>query len=146
MNERSRGSRQTILTVQTKGKGLHLITDQVQRALAELDPLPDSGMLNCFLQHTSASLLIQENADPTAKADLEEFLNRLIPDGQSWQTHTLEGPDDSTSHLKAAITQTSLMIPIYQGRLALGTWQGIYVWEHRRIAHRRNLLLTVMGI
>jgi secondary thiamine-phosphate synthase enzyme len=95
--------------------------------------------------HTSASLLIQENADPTARQDLEEFLERLAPEGQSWHRHTLEGPDDTTSHLKSALTNSSLNIPISNCALGLGTWQGIYLWEHRRSAHLRRLTLTVLS-
>jgi secondary thiamine-phosphate synthase enzyme len=131
---------QKIIEVQTKGKGLYSFTSKIIEGLN----LPETGILNCFLQHTSASLVIQENADPTAKADLEEFVNRLIPDSDDWYSHTLEGADDSTSHLKAAILPTSLNIPICNGKLGLGTWQGIYVWEHRHAPHRRRVIVTVL--
>lgn len=130
------------LTISTEGRGLYLITDHVLSALSQ--PLPAKGLLNCFIRHTSASLLIQENADPSARRDLENFLNRLIPDEQSWHEHTLEGPDDTTSHMKAALTQTSLTLPIRDGQLGLGTWQGIYLWEHRQAAHQRQLIITVL--
>ena len=96
-----------------------------------------------FLRHTSASLVIQENADPTAKSDLERWLNRLVPEGDPFYEHDAEGPDDMPSHLKAALTATSLSIPIVDGKLSLGTWQGIYLWEHRRRGSRRELVVHV---
>ena len=129
------------ISIPTSGRGLYLITDSVLKSLPDL---PENGLLNCFIPHTSASLLIQENADPTAREDLEVFLNRLIPDGEAWHRHTLEGADDTTAHMKAALTSTSLNIPIREHRLALGTWQGIYLWEHRQASHQRRLLLTVI--
>ncbi len=125
-----------------KGRGLWEVTGTV---CSLLPALPRTGLLNLYLPHTSASLLIQENADPTARKDLESFLVRLIPDGESWHVHTLEGEDDSSSHMKAAITQTFLQIPVREGRLGLGTWQGIYLWEHRKGSHARKLILTLMG-
>ena len=131
------------IVIKTHGKGLYPITDEVQEALA--GQLPETGMLNCFIAHTSASLLIQENFDPTAKADMEEFFDRLVPENQAWHRHTAEGPDDTTSHLKAALTTASLMVPISEGKLALGTWQGIYLFEHRFIEHSRKILLTVIS-
>lgn len=134
---------QKFIEISTQNKGLYLITDKVLNALPET--LPQAGVLNCFIQHTSASLIVQENADPSAKKDLEEFLNRLAPDGEPWHEHTLEGDDDSTAHMKAAITGVSLNIPICSGRLALGTWQGIYLWEHRNHAHIRKVVLTMWG-
>lgn len=133
--------RQTELTVSTHGTGLYPIT---QKIVEVLNPLPKTGLLNCFLQHTSASLVIQENADLTARQDLETFLDRLVPENQPWHRHTLEGPDDTTSHLKAAITATSLNIPIVDQRLGLGTWQGVYLWEHRKAPHVRRIVLTVL--
>ncbi len=129
--------------VSTEGAGLYLITDLVRATLKEHEI--ENGLLNIFIRHTSASLLIQENADPTARQDLEEFMARLAPEHQSWHRHTIEGPDDTTSHLKAAILPTSLMIPIHTGALALGTWQGIYLFEHRSGHHRRNVVLTVLA-
>lgn len=134
---------QKTLTVSTKGKGLHLITREVERAMAGA-PL-GSGVLHLYIQHTSASLLIQENADPSARADLETFLDRLAPEGESWHTHLAEGPDDTVSHLKAALTPTSLTVPFSDGRLQLGTWQGIYLWEHRSLPHKRSLVLTLLS-
>jgi len=132
-------AQQKIITVSTHGKGLYLITPKLLEGL----DLPKTGLLNCFIPHTSASLVIQENADPTAKADLEEFLNRLAPDDDDWYSHTAEGPDDSTSHLKAALLPTSLSIPIVNGSLALGTWQGVYIWEHRDAPHTRKIIVTI---
>lgn len=132
---------QTEIVVDTPGRGLHGITDLVRGAVS----LPEMGLLNVFILHTSASLLIQENADPSARRDLEEFLERLAPENESWHTHTLEGPDDIVAHLRAAVTSTSLNVPVRNGALGLGTWQGIYLWEHRRRPHQRRVLLTVMG-
>jgi secondary thiamine-phosphate synthase enzyme len=101
------------------------------------------GLLTLFIQHTSASLTIQENADPSAKHDLERWLNRLVPENDPLYTHTSEGPDDMPSHIKAALTAASLGIPILDGKLGLGTWQGIYIWEHRKHRGQRNLLVHV---
>lgn len=127
------------LAVRTPGPGLHEITREVVR-LVEKSALRQ-GLCTVFLQHTSASLLIQENADPSARRDLEAWLNRLVPERDPLYTHTAEGPDDMPSHVKAALTATSLSIPIDAGRLGLGTWQGIYLWEHRARPHTRNLLI-----
>lgn len=121
------------------GQGLHEITAEVRRAVEA--SAPDSGLSTLFLQHTSASLVIQENADPSARRDLEAWLDRLVPEGDPLYTHTSEGPDDMPAHVKAALTATSLSIPIVDGRLALGTWQGIFLWEHRRHRGRRTLLV-----
>ena len=101
----------------------------------------DEGLCTLFLRHTSASLLIQENADPSARRDLEAWLDRLVPEGDPLFTHTAEGADDMPAHVKAALTATSLSIPIVDGELALGTWQGIYLWEHRRRPHRREIVV-----
>ena len=103
------------------------------------------GLCTVYLRHTSASLVIQENADPAVQRDLEAFLSRLVPDGDALFTHTAEGPDDMPAHVKAALTKTSEQIPIRDGRLALGTWQGIYVWEHRNGRQRRELAIHVLG-
>ena len=127
------------LTVRTKGQGLHEITREVQKAVTE--GKIDDGLCTLFLRHTSASLVIQENADPTAKSDLERWLNRLVPEGDAFYRHDTEGPDDMPSHIKAALTQTSLSIPVSGGQLALGPWQGIYLWEHRRRGGERELVL-----
>jgi secondary thiamine-phosphate synthase enzyme len=103
----------------------------------------EDGLCTVFVRHTSASLLIQENADPTAKQDLERWLNRLVPEGDPIYRHDAEGPDDMPAHIKAALTATSLAVPIVQGKLALGDWQGIYLWEHRRRGGERELLVHV---
>ena len=131
------------LEIQTQGRALYLITHEITQHLSNL---PNAGLLNLFVRHTSCSLTIQENADPSAKEDLEEFLNRLIPDGQNWHRHTAEGKDDTTSHMKSTLTATSLNIPIYNHKLALGIWQGIYLWEHRLAPHRRRVLGTIVPI
>jgi secondary thiamine-phosphate synthase enzyme len=125
----------------TPGQGLHEITAQVS-SLVRAAALKE-GLCTLFLRHTSASLIIQENADPTAKRDLERWLNRLVPEGDPFYSHDAEGPDDMPSHLKAALTATSLSVPIAEGKLALGTWQGIYLWEHRRRGSRRELVVHI---
>jgi len=125
----------------TPGQGLHEITAQVSSIVR--GAAIKEGLCTVFLRHTSASLVIQENADPTAKRDLERWLNRLVPEGDPFYSHDAEGPDDMPSHLKAALTATSLSIPIAEGKLALGTWQGIYLWEHRRRGSRRELVLHI---
>jgi len=127
------------LTVETTGQGLREITREVQMAVTE-GKLAE-GLCTLFVRHTSASLVIQENADPTAKRDLERWLNRLVPEGDAFYSHDAEGPDDMPSHIKAALTATSLSIPISKGKLVLGTWQGIYLWEHRRSGSPRELVL-----
>jgi len=129
------------LTVKTKGQGLLEITDRVRKVLLQAGV--SEGLCTVFIRHTSASLTIQENADPSAKADLENWLNRLVPEKDRHFTHTLEGPDDMPSHIKAALTSTSLSIPVLRGELTLGTWQGIYVWEHRKSAHTRNVVVHI---
>ena len=129
------------LTVATRSQGLHEITNEVARALREAKI--GEGLCTVFVRHTSASLVIQENADPTAKQDLERWLNRLVPEGDPFYQHDAEGPDDMPAHIKAALTQTSLSIPIVDGRLALGTWQGVYLWEHRRRGGERELVLHI---
>ena len=130
------------LNFNTRGKELLEITDDLVTEIRELK-LPKVGMLNLFIQHTSASLIIQENADRSAKDDLLAFYERLVPDNQSWHSHTAEGPDDTTAHMRSSLGSTSLNIPIYQGELALGIWQGIYIFEHRNGIHRRSLLATI---
>lgn len=129
------------LSIRIPGPGLHEVTDQIRDAVRESGAR--EGLCTVFIQHTSASLTIQENADPSARRDLENWLNRLVPERDSLYTHTAEGPDDMPSHIKAALTATSLSIPILDGELGLGTWQGIYVWEHRRHASSRRLLVHV---
>ena len=128
-------------SVATPGRGLHEITARV-RAAVERAGLRE-GLCTVFVRHTSASLVIQENADPSAKRDLERWLDRLVPDGDPFYTHDTEGPDDMPGHIKAALTQASLSIPILSGKLALGTWQGIYLWEHRRRGSHREVVLHI---
>jgi len=131
----------TRLSIRIPGQGLHEITGQVQAAVRESGVR--EGLCTVFIQHTSASLTIQENADPSARRDLEAWLNRLVPERDSLYTHTTEGPDDMPSHIKAALTATSLSIPILDGELGLGTWQGLYAWEHRRHSGTRKVLVHV---
>ena len=130
------------ITVATR-RGLTEITDDVVRAVASAGVR--EGLCTVFIRHTSASLVIQENADPAVRRDLEAFLSRLVKDGDPLFTHVAEGPDDMPSHVKAALTRTSEQIPIVDGRLGLGTWQGIYVWEHRLKPHRREIALHFIG-
>jgi secondary thiamine-phosphate synthase enzyme len=129
------------MIVETGGQGLHEITAAVQDAVRVAKVA--EGLCTVFVQHTSASLVIQENADPTAKRDLERWLARLVPEGDAFYTHDAEGPDDMPSHVKAALTATSLAIPVVDGKLALGTWQGVYLWEHRRRGSRRSVVLHI---
>ena len=128
-----------LLKIGISGQGLHAITGEI-RPIVESAGLTD-GLCTIFIRHTSASLLIQENADPSARHDLEAWLNRLVPENDPLYTHTLEGADDMPAHIKAALTATSLSIPIYKGALALGTWQGIYLWEHRYYSGLRELVI-----
>lgn len=123
------------------GQGLHEITGEVCRAVESLGVT--DGLCTLYLPHTSASLTIQENADPSVKHDLERWLARLVPEEDPLYTHTVEGPDDMPAHIKASLTATSLSIPVLRGRLALGTWQGIFLWEHRRHRGRRTVLVHV---
>jgi secondary thiamine-phosphate synthase enzyme len=128
------------IIVQTGGQGLYEVTEEVLSVLRASKL--DNGLCTVFVQHTSASLIIQENADPSAKRDLERWLNRLVPERDTLYTHTSEGDDDMPAHVKAALTATSLVIPVIDHDLALGTWQGIYLWEHRRRGHARSLVIT----
>ena len=132
------------LEISTHGKGLQDITEAVRAQLRNWNVR--EGMCFLFLPHTSASLVMSENWDPTARADLETFMERLAPEGDRWYTHTLEGDDDATSHIRAMLTDTSLTIPIDEGNLSLGTWQGIYVFEHRARQHRRKVLMRVLRV
>ena len=133
----------TTLTLQVQGQGLHEFTDQAQREVRK--GRVQEGLCTLFLRHTSASLTIQENADPSARQDLENWLNRLVPENDPLYTHTMEGPDDMPAHIKAALTATSLSIPILDGRLVLGTWQGIFLWEHRHHRGRREVVVHLGG-
>jgi secondary thiamine-phosphate synthase enzyme len=137
--------RQTLahLTVRTTGRGFRDITREVQASVAEAGI--ETGLCTLHLQHTSASLLIQENADPDVRRDFEEFFDRLVPDGDPLFVHTIEGDDDMPAHIRTALTTVNLSIPVAGGTLALGTWQGIYLWEHRRAAHRRTVVVHVLG-
>ena len=127
------------IETRTAGKGLYEITRDVQQLISSAGVV--EGLCTVMIQHTSASLMIQENADPSAARDLERWLDRLVPENDPLFTHTAEGPDDMPSHIKAALTATCLSIPIAQGRLALGTWQGIFVWEHRRRGSLRRCIV-----
>jgi secondary thiamine-phosphate synthase enzyme len=130
--------------VPTKGKGTYEIADQVESLLRASEIR--TGLATVFVRHTSASLVIYENADPTARADLHRYFEDLVPEDHPGLVHTAEGPDDSTSHLKMALTRTSESVPIADGRLTLGTWQGIYLFEHRNAPHRRTVTVSLLGI
>ena len=129
--------------VSTNGKGIYEITSEVASAVAA--SAVRSGMVTVFVRHTSCSLIIMENADSTARCDLEEFFERLVPEDTPYFEHTAEGGDDSTSHIRSILTRTSEVIPIADGRMQLGTWQGIFLFEHRRAPHRRQVALTIVG-
>ena len=131
------------IAIQPPARGLHEITATVEREVERAGIR--EGICTLFIRHTSASLLIQENADPAARSDLENWLDRLVPEDDPLFTHTTEGPDDMPSHVKSALTSTSLSIPILEGRLALGTWQGIYLWEHRHRSSVRHIVLHISG-
>jgi secondary thiamine-phosphate synthase enzyme len=134
---------QRSLQIETRGKGLYDISAQVQKLISESGV--KSGLCTLFIQHTSASLLIQENASVDVQHDLERWFSRLVVDGDPIFRHTEEGPDDMTGHVRSALTQTSIGIPVIEGRAALGTWQAIYVWEHRIAPYTRRVLLTLIG-
>ena len=136
-------ARTETIVIPTRGKGTYEITDEVASLLARSGI--QTGLATVFLQHTSASLVIYENADPTARADLHRFFEDLVPEDNPALIHTMEGPDDSTSHLRMALTRTSESIPIAEGRLQLGTWQGLYLFEHRRAPHRRTVTVSLIG-
>ncbi len=129
----------TSLTLSVRGQGLHAFTEQVAKEVTRGNI--QNGLCTLFIQHTSASLIIQENYDPSAQRDLEQWLNRLVPECDPLYTHTLEGDDDMPAHIKSVLTATSLAIPIVDGQLALGSWQGIYLWEHRRSAQTRRVIM-----
>lgn len=132
------------LEVPTRGRGLYDVTAAVRKALGRSEVR--SGLCTVFVQHTSASLVIQENADPAVQRDLARWMDRIAPEDPRAYEHDAEGPDDMPAHLRAAVTRTSETVPVREGELALGTWQGIYVWEHRAASHRRRVLVTVMGV
>ena len=131
------------LTIRTKGQGLYMFTAEIARWVSAQKL--QLGLLTVFVQHTSASLTIQENADPDVVRDLQEFFRRLVRENESWYRHTVEGPDDMPAHIKAALTQTQLTIPVVNGELALGIWQGVYLFEHRSSAHSRAVVLHLIG-
>lgn len=133
--------KQKILHLETNGRGTYDVSTDIQNVVAEMNI--QSGLCHLFLQHTSASLILCENADPTVRTDLENFMARIAPDGAPEYLHDMEGPDDMPAHIRSILTQNSLTIPISNGRCALGTWQGIYLWEHRTRGHQRKLLVTL---
>jgi len=131
------------IEVRTDGKGLYEITDEVQSKIDKSGVR--NGTATVFVQHTSCSVIIMENADPTARRDLEEFFNRLVPEDLDYFTHSSEGSDDMPSHIRMVLTRTSETVPIVNGKMHLGTWQGIFLFEHRRAPHLRNIALTIIG-
>ncbi len=130
-------------SVKTRGKGTIEITREVAEIVSRAKI--QSGIVTIFVQHTSASLVIMENADPSARRDLEMFFEKLVPENTPWFIHTQEGPDDMPSHIRMALTRTSEVIPVISGRMALGTWQGIFLFEHRRVPHTRRIAVSVVG-
>ena len=131
------------LEVRSHGKGLYEITDDVQSKIDKIQL--QKGTVTVFVQHTSCSIVIMENADPTARRDLEEFFDRLVPENADYFTHDAEGGDDMPSHIRMVLTRTSETVPIVDGKMQLGTWQGIFLFEHRRARHRRKVLITTIG-
>ena len=134
----------TTIAIQTRGKGMYDFTSAVQSQIAEWGV--EEGMCYLFIQHTSASLAVNESYDPSARLDMEEFMERIAPENQPWHQHTLEGSDDSPSHMRAILTNVSLTIPVDNGRLSLGTWQGIYLFEHRARGHNRKVLVRCLNV
>lgn len=131
------------LSVSTRGQGTYNITHSVQDTIQRSGI--NNGLVSVLCQHTSCSLVLMENADPSAREDLEAFMHRLVPPNQSYFTHTYEGPDDMPSHIKMALTRSSESIPVKNNRMLLGTWQGLFLWEHRDHPHSRSLIITVIG-
>lgn len=129
--------------ITTRGRGTYLITQEIQGYMAEAGI--HAGVAHLFLHHTSAGLILSENADPLVRADLERFMGRLVPDGDPLYQHTDEGPDDMPAHVRTLLSGSALSLPVSEGRCVLGTWQGIYLWEHRQAGQRRRLTLTVYG-
>ncbi len=134
---------QNQISIRTSGQGLYEFTGEVVEFVSESGL--DEGLLTVFVRHTSCSLLVQENADPDVCRDLNEFFARIAPENMTWLRHTMEGPDDMPAHIKSALTQVSLSIPVANARPLLGTWQGVYLFEHRRAAHERKIVLHVSG-
>ncbi len=135
--------KQTTIVIETRGRGTWDITREVAERVAKAGV--ETGLCHVFVHHTSASLMLCENADPSVRRDLEAFMARLAPDGDPSYEHDAEGPDDMPAHIRSVLTETGLTLPVTQGRPALGTWQGIYLWEHRTRGHRRRVTLTVQG-
>lgn len=131
------------LTIETRGRGTYELTRELQRVVAGSGIA--KGLATIFVHHTSASLIINENADPEVRRDLDAFLDRLVPDGDRIFEHVAEGPDDMPAHVKVALTATSLNVPVVRGRADLGTWQGVFLWEHRHAPHRRRITITILG-
>jgi secondary thiamine-phosphate synthase enzyme len=131
------------LSIPTNHKGMYDFTDLVMRQIREWGV--SEGMCFLYVQHTSASLVISESYDPTARQDMETYLEKMVPEGEGWQRHTMEGSDDSASHIRSMLTSVSLAIPVDEGRLSLGTWQGIYLFEHRRRNNARHVLMRFIG-
>lgn len=131
------------LSLRTGGRGSYDITDRIQELVAQSGVR--LGLCHVFVRHTSASLMLCENADPDVRSDLERFMARLVPDGDPMFEHATEGPDDMPAHVRSVLTQTALTMPVTEGRCALGTWQGIYLWEHRSAPHRRTVIVTIHG-
>jgi len=134
--------RETI-RLQTRGRSFEPLTDRVARIVGNSGI--SEGLCHLFIQHTSASLIISENADPAVQRDLERFMQRISPDGSPDYEHDAEGPDDMPAHIRSVLTSSSMSVPVSAGRLLLGTWQGLYLWEHRHAAHTREVIVTVMG-
>jgi secondary thiamine-phosphate synthase enzyme len=134
---------QQTFSIRTRGRSFESLTDRVATIVARSEIR--TGLCNVFTRHTSASLLITENADSAVRRDLERFMQRVAPDGSSGYEHDAEGPDDMPAHIRSVLTSTSITVPVVDGELALGTWQGIYLWEHRHAAHDREVIVTVSG-
>jgi len=128
------------ISLKPRARGFHLITDEV---LDQIGPLPENGLMNVFIKHTSASIMINENADPTVRMDLEESFNRLVKEDEPWYKHTIEGSDDMPAHIKGAMIGFSTLIPIENGKPSFGTWQGLYLCEFRNAAHSRSLVVSI---
>jgi secondary thiamine-phosphate synthase enzyme len=135
--------KQEEINISTRGRGTYDLSRQVQQAVRASGV--STGICHVFIRHTSASLMITENADPAVMRDLEAFMTRQVPDGDPMFTHTAEGPDDMPSHVRSVLTQTDLQVPVSNGQCALGTWQGIFLWEHRCAPHQRKVILTISG-
>lgn len=134
---------QKTIRLETRGRGSYPVTSAVQEVVR--DSGIQTGLCHVFLQHTSASLMLCENADPDVRTDLERFMSRMVPDGDSVFRHIAEGPDDMPAHVRTILTHSDLTLPVSSGSCCLGTWQGVYLWEHRQVAHRRQIIMTIHG-